>query len=592
MMVPGPRRVGIRYDGNQQPLLKTVGGRPTGRKPPDPIAWDAEPISCSSGSDDDGPSKRADITSTVFGSESTAGSARPKNPTTTRISLDTRDGRRTRRSAAAIASDSPSPASSKRSLGLDNDIDSPPYTRPAKKRKEGTSSDDDSHRRFKEMTSAFRPQAQKSTAKYGNQRSVIQSKKAASMEARGTRAREPSVSSPEQARRFIRHNEGALGKSPSTSPIRSLKIPERVEEDVSDGSPRRRRTAKPPVARKARGFVKPSAGALGESPSASPNKPMKIPKRVEGEVSDGSPRRRRPTKPSVVRKTRGGAKKLERREISPEQGSPMAVFKMPSVGMVDLGADFDLGPIDATPDNSGSDAEGPTSPARGDGVASSQGAVCPMCNERVDRELLDRFTKDRRMTIAQQQKFCQDHKLKSARDTWTDKGYPDIDWYQLETRISKHHGILKDILRGGASHYGDRFARKVKAGKSKTVLKTKQSLTPGYYGIRGLRLMTEDIIKRFSSLLREQAVRDRLVSARGHTAYVQAVLVPELTVRLIMEDMDVSEEEARSILQASIWIGDLLNEEDGDVVPNEDEDDTDPLSCLSVMSDNEVTVLE
>jgi hypothetical protein len=47
---------------------------------------------------------------------------------------------------------------------------------------------------------------------------------------------------------------------------------------------------------------------------------------------------------------------------------------------------------------------------------------------------------------------------------------------------------------------------------------------------------------------------------------VQAVLVPELAVQLIMEDLEVYEDTARQILSDSARIGDLVNEEDDDVV--------------------------
>jgi len=47
---------------------------------------------------------------------------------------------------------------------------------------------------------------------------------------------------------------------------------------------------------------------------------------------------------------------------------------------------------------------------------------------------------------------------------------------------------------------------------------------------------------------------------------VQAVLVPELAVLLVKEDMGVDDEEARGILQESIEIGDLLNEEEEEVI--------------------------
>lgn len=47
----------------------------------------------------------------------------------------------------------------------------------------------------------------------------------------------------------------------------------------------------------------------------------------------------------------------------------------------------------------------------------------------------------------------------------------------------------------------------------------------------------------------------------GVPDYVKAVLVPELAVMLIIEDMRVDEEMARSILQKSARPGELLNDE-------------------------------
>ena len=80
--------------------------------------------------------------------------------------------------------------------------------------------------------------------------------------------------------------------------------------------------------------------------------------------------------------------------------------------------------------------------------------------------------------------------------------------------------------------------------------------------------MSENIIKKFSSHLRDIAVKDRLVAARGVAGYVQSVLVPELAVRLISEDMKCGVQEARQIMKDSAGLGDLLNEEVGDVVGN------------------------
>lgn len=83
--------------------------------------------------------------------------------------------------------------------------------------------------------------------------------------------------------------------------------------------------------------------------------------------------------------------------------------------------------------------------------------------------------------------------------------------------------------------------------------------------------MQEGIFARFSDLIRQRTVEDRLVSGRGHLIFVQAVLVPELAVRLVMEDMGVGEEAARRIMQESVEVGRLLCDEDEDVVDEDDE---------------------
>ena len=77
----------------------------------------------------------------------------------------------------------------------------------------------------------------------------------------------------------------------------------------------------------------------------------------------------------------------------------------------------------------------------------------------------------------------------------------------------------------------------------------------------------EHLAKTFSNLLGELNDSDKLISAGGGvSAYVQAVLVPELATALIKEDMGVNEERARKIVSESADLGELVNEEEGDVV--------------------------
>lgn len=196
-------------------------------------------------------------------------------------------------------------------------------------------------------------------------------------------------------------------------------------------------------------------------------------------------------------------------------------------------------------------------------------SVCPMCSEIVDTDFLENFYEGR-MNIRIQAKFCRAHKKRSARETWTSRGYPEISWHELDGRIQTHHPHLDNLLSGAPSHYRELLKELMKSGKNRTLkqamMSSGDSLTPGYYGSRGQRVMSENIMKRFSPTLRNIAIKDRLVSAQGVAGYVQAVLVPELAVLLIKEDMGTDIENARAIMKESIALGDLVNEETEDVV--------------------------
>ena len=73
-------------------------------------------------------------------------------------------------------------------------------------------------------------------------------------------------------------------------------------------------------------------------------------------------------------------------------------------------------------------------------------------------------------------------------------------------------------------------------------------------------------MSRFASKLRRQAASDKLISSGGVSRYVQAVLVPELAILLIKDDMKVDDEKAREVLRDSVDIGNLLNEEEDEII--------------------------
>ena len=193
----------------------------------------------------------------------------------------------------------------------------------------------------------------------------------------------------------------------------------------------------------------------------------------------------------------------------------------------------------------------------------TQMAKCPMCGETVDPADLRAFG---RMDTRKQEKFCRSHRKTTALETWKAEEYPTINWAKLDSRISKHHSFIKGLIKGADSYYRERLAETVNAGKDRSLIKSEHNPIPGYYGTRGLRAISENTMRKFTPLLKRRMVVDRLMAARGFTPYVEYVVVPEVAIKLIMEDMKCDEERAREIMSESLEVGELLSEEIKDVV--------------------------
>ena len=73
-------------------------------------------------------------------------------------------------------------------------------------------------------------------------------------------------------------------------------------------------------------------------------------------------------------------------------------------------------------------------------------------------------------------------------------------------------------------------------------------------------------MSKYASRIRRLAGSDGLISAGGVAGFVQAVLAPELAVMLVKDDMNVDEEQAREILKESSEVGNLLNEEEDEMI--------------------------
>ena len=200
-------------------------------------------------------------------------------------------------------------------------------------------------------------------------------------------------------------------------------------------------------------------------------------------------------------------------------------------------------------------------------------ARCPLCKESVEKSIFEETTGGNRMNIRQQAEFCKAHKIRSARGRWKERGYPDIDWRTFETKLKSLHPRLEKLLQGNTqSYYRNALEDTIRSGKNRTLKQAllqgeaTECLSPGYYGSRGAKIMVDNIITHFSSKLRRIGRNDKLISTSGVSGYVQAVLAPELAVMLVMDDMKTDQDGARQILQDSVDIGNLLHEEEDEML--------------------------
>ena len=97
----------------------------------------------------------------------------------------------------------------------------------------------------------------------------------------------------------------------------------------------------------------------------------------------------------------------------------------------------------------------------------------------------------------------------------------------------------------------------------------------------------ENIISHFSHKIRRRAASDSLVSTGGVSAFVQAVLTPELAVMLVKEDMETDDEGARAVLRESAEVGHLLNEEEDEIIQDPESEDEYGKNKVMVIDDDE-----
>jgi hypothetical protein len=196
--------------------------------------------------------------------------------------------------------------------------------------------------------------------------------------------------------------------------------------------------------------------------------------------------------------------------------------------------------------------------------------VCPVCGKNIDSLLLSKTDQaPQRLSLKKQQDFRHRHRVTEATPIWKQRGYPNIDWEVLEIeRIPQHTAHLRDVLGGRKKSF---FLSQLQSALEKFKGNRKMIrnyLThdlrdgSGYYGPKGASIMIKHVQSTLSKELSDMC-KDKLVQAAGVGGFVVAVLVPELSLKLVMEDMGVKHEaKGCKILEESNELGRLLYPDD------------------------------
>jgi hypothetical protein len=216
---------------------------------------------------------------------------------------------------------------------------------------------------------------------------------------------------------------------------------------------------------------------------------------------------------------------------------------------------------------------------------------CPMCHLHIDPKQLTDFMDThypalpsaKRLTVQQQQLFCNHHRCADAEIAWQERGYPSMNWALLPSRLSSLEAHIRSVIEDTVPSFWrervqNRHEKQRQKGGRQTVVRELHSEGDGaellgYYGSKGGRLIGEWIGNIFREELGESVQKDRdLARCGGLGGFMQAILVPEVISQLIMEDLSTSEEGAREAMEESSELGRLLCEEDEDEVLSDAED--------------------
>lgn len=213
---------------------------------------------------------------------------------------------------------------------------------------------------------------------------------------------------------------------------------------------------------------------------------------------------------------------------------------------------------------------------------------CALCDESVTRDFYWDFYKGKERNTANNQLFCREHKRNTILEEYKRMGFPEVQWSGLPERIHKFYPRLMAVLTNqyntdeSPSEYRNKYSDRVEAGNNRSVRarldeESEPDLHTGYYGQRGWDVMMATITSLLLSEMRAHAKSDPIFRSSTTHIFTEQVLVPELTICLVMEDLDCSEKVAKKCIEDSADLGMILHEAINDdiVIIDEEEDNED-----------------
>jgi hypothetical protein len=190
---------------------------------------------------------------------------------------------------------------------------------------------------------------------------------------------------------------------------------------------------------------------------------------------------------------------------------------------------------------------------------------CPICKRELSPEFYRSWGSTAYLKLQKQVEMHAAHEKSDMEKEAVSNNYPaiDVNWDKLQRRSAKHMIYLKELV--GGKHESS-FWKAMRSRNKKDF----HRVTPGYYGPRGARILMDEILRVLGDDILKAGQTDRAIAIGGITAFAQFVLVPELGIRLIMEDLKIDSEEAAKIMSETIKMGELLNDDEDNLLEDED----------------------